>query len=149
MSKWEEVLSLDGPIVYVRMEWLWLGQWCICSDYLKEVRAVSEAIMWLRDVEYVHAIFVTYSLSTLEKPTGSQPLKQASLRASCGCSSLAKLVSLATRKWMCLKQQQGTHHEPAKWHANQLLMDTAKWHANQLLMDTADGDTPDDGSKIR
>ena len=32
-----------------------------------EVRAISEAITWLRDERHVHAIFVTDSLSTLEK----------------------------------------------------------------------------------
>ena len=32
-----------------------------------EVRAISEAITWLRDERHVHSIFVTDSMSTLEK----------------------------------------------------------------------------------
>ena len=37
------------------------------SSMCMEVRAISEAITWLRDERHVHAIFVTDSLSTLEK----------------------------------------------------------------------------------
>ena len=37
------------------------------SSMCMEVRAISEAIMWLGDERHVHAIFVTDSLSTLEK----------------------------------------------------------------------------------
>ena len=71
-----------------------------------EVRIISEAIAWLGDEIYLHAIVVKDSICTIEKVhlgmhyadwkpanTVSQPTLQASLRSSYGFSPLGTLVS--------------------------------------------------------
>ena len=55
-----------------------------------EVRAISEAIMWLRDERHVHAVFVTDSMSTFEKVRPG--MHYADLKPSTTASQLECIV---------------------------------------------------------
>ena len=65
-----------------------------------EVRAISEAIMWLREICSCH-LRHRHNVHS----GGSQPSLQASMSALHGFSLLTMLVSLAMREQMCLLVQ--------------------------------------------